>query len=130
MVHRAVLGSLERFVGGLIEHYAGVFPLWLAPVQAIVLPISDRHQAKADEILHKLKELGIRVELDARSETIGYRIREAQLAQIPYMLVIGDKEAESGCLSVRQRREPHDLGQLTHDQLIEKLQDEIKSKQT
>jgi threonyl-tRNA synthetase len=129
MVHRAVLGSLERFVGGLIEHYAGVFPLWIAPTQVSVLPIADRHHDKANELIQKLKDLEIRYDLDARAETIGYRIREAQLQQVPYMVVIGDKEAESGQLSIRQRREPHDLGTMSPDDFIKKLQTEINSKQ-
>lgn len=129
MVHRAVLGSLERFVGGLIEHYAGVFPLWIAPTQVKILPIADRHHDKSQELLQRLQDLDIRAEIDARAETIGYRIRESQLQQVPYMVVIGDKEAESGQLSIRQRREPHDLGTMTPDSFIAKLQEEIKSKQ-
>ncbi|HEY9682799.1 MAG TPA: threonine--tRNA ligase [Oculatellaceae cyanobacterium] len=129
MVHRAVLGSLERFVGGLIEHYAGVFPLWIAPTQVKILPIADRHHDKSQELLQRLQDLDIRAEIDSRAETIGYRIRESQLQQVPYMVVIGDKEAESGQLSIRQRREPHDLGTMTPDSFIAKLQEEIKSKQ-
>jgi threonyl-tRNA synthetase len=128
MVHRAVLGSLERFVGGLIEHYAGVFPLWIAPTQIVVLPIADRHHEQASELVKKLSEAEIRVNLDARAETINYRIREAQMSQIPYMVVIGDKEAASGQLAVRHRRNG-DLGLLTADQLLEKLKAEIKSKE-
>src|SRR6202789_1630304 len=101
MVHRAVLGSLERFVGGLIEHYAGAFPLWLAPTQVIVIPISDRHTEAAKKVVAMLNENEIRVQLDDRSETIKYRIREAQVQQTPYMVVLGDKEVEDGIVAVR-----------------------------
>src|SRR5262249_57180196 len=103
MVHRAVLGSLERFVGGLIEHYAGAFPTWLAPTQVAVLPIADRHAEPARQIEERLRGHGVRVKLDERAETINYRIREAQMEQIPYMLVIGDKEVQNNQVSVRHR---------------------------
>ena len=105
MIHRVAFGSIERFIGILIEHFAGAFPAWLAPVQAKVLPITDRNHAYAQEICDKLKEMGIRVELDDRSEKIGYKIREAQLEKVPYMLVLGDKEEESGNLAVRNRKD-------------------------
>ncbi len=125
MVHRAVLGSMERFCGGLIEHYAGIFPTWLAPVQAIVMPIADRHHELACVVLKRLIDAGIRTLLDDHSETISYRIREAQLKQIPYMLVLGDREVAENKVSVRHRREG-DLGALEIDQLIERLTSEIK----
>ena len=96
MIHRVVFGSIERFIGILIEHFAGAFPLWLAPEQVRILPISERHHEKAREIYQQLFDAGMRVEIDERSEKIGYKIREAQLQKIPYMLIIGDKEAESG----------------------------------
>ena len=104
MLHRALMGSLERFFGCLIEHYAGAFPLWLAPVQVILLPITDNHAEYADKIAQQLEESGIRVEKDLRNEKIGFKIREAQLQKIPYMIVLGDKEVESSTLGVRRRR--------------------------
>lgn len=128
MVHRAVLGSLERFCGGLIEHYAGVFPLWLAPMQVRVLPIADRHNEAAEQLLQRLKAEDIRADMDNRSETIKYRIREAQVQQIPYMLVIGDKEATSGRAAVRHRR-IGDLGTMTTKEFIDRVKDEIATKE-
>ena len=104
MLHRALMGSLERFFGCLIEHYAGAFPLWLAPVQIILLPITDNHTEYTDKIAKELEESGIRVEKDLRNEKIGFKIREAQLQKIPYMIVLGDKEVESSTLGVRKRR--------------------------
>ena len=103
VIHRAIFGSFERFIAILIEHYAGAFPLWLAPVQAIVLPISDRHLAYAALVRDQLQAAGLRAELDERQEKIGYKIREAQLQKVPYMLVVGDREAEQGTISVRGR---------------------------
>src|ERR1700680_2776763 len=104
MVHRGVFGSIERFFGILIEHYAGAFPVWLAPVQAIVLPITDRHVEYAQGVFRRLEEEGLRVALDDRKEKVNLKIREAQLQKIPYMLVVGDREAESGKVSVRHRK--------------------------
>jgi threonyl-tRNA synthetase len=103
MLHRALLGSVERFMGVLIEHYAGAFPIWLAPVQVVLIPISERHQEHARAVKQKLQAAGLRVKLDDRSEKMGYKIREAQTQKVPYMLVIGDKEIESGQVSVRNR---------------------------
>ena len=103
VIHRAIFGSFERFIAILIEHYAGAFPLWLAPLQARVIPISDRHLAYATGVLDQLKAAGLRVDLDERQEKIGYKIREAQLQKVPYMLVVGDREAETGTVSVRTR---------------------------
>lgn len=128
MVHRAVLGSLERFCGGLIEHYGGVFPLWLAPTQVTVLPISDRHIEQAEKVHKKLKDADIRCEIDTRSETIKYRIREAQVQQVPYMVVIGDKEAATGDLAVRHRRHG-DLGTMTSDEFLHRVKAEIAVKE-
>jgi threonyl-tRNA synthetase len=102
MIHRALMGSFERFIGILIEHYAGRFPLWLAPVQAIVLPIADRHNAYAGEVVDELRDAGVRVEVDERSESIGRKVRDAELRKIPLMLVVGDREAETGTVSVRE----------------------------
>jgi len=127
MIHRALLGSLERFFGVLIEHYAGAFPLWLAPVQAIVLPISDRHQAYAAAVRDKLAAAGLRVELDDRQEKIGYKIREAQLQKVPYMLVTGDREAAEGTVSVRSRS-AGDLGARSIDAFVAAAHDEIATK--
>ena len=104
MVHRALWGSVERFFGVLIEHYAGAFPLWLAPVQAVVLPITDHQVDYASEVASKLRDGGLRVEVDGRGEKIGFKIREAQLQKIPYMLVVGKREAEAGTISVRHRK--------------------------
>ncbi|MGH2943355.1 MAG: threonine--tRNA ligase, partial [Solirubrobacteraceae bacterium] len=104
MIHRALLGSFERFIGILIEHYAGEFPLWLAPVQAIVLPIADRHAAAAAGVLDALRGAGLRAELDERTESVGRKIRDAELRKVPYMLVIGDRETESETVAVREHR--------------------------
>jgi len=104
MIHRALLGSFERFIGILIEHYAGEFPLWLAPVQAIVLPIADRHAEAATAVLDALRDAGLRAELDERTESVGRKIRDAELRKVPYMLVVGDREAESGSVAVREHR--------------------------
>jgi len=105
MIHRALLGSMERFAGILIEHYAGRFPVWLAPVQAIVLPVSDRHNEYADQVLTELREAGVRVEADDRSESVGKKIRDAELGRYPYMLVVGDREQEAGAVAVRSHEE-------------------------
>ena len=105
MLHRALLGSIERFMGVLIEHFAGAFPIWLAPVQAMLIPIAERHQSYARQVCDRLTTAGLRVELDDRNEKMGYKIREAQARKIPFMLVVGDKEAQSGQVSVRSRSE-------------------------
>ena len=105
MIHRALLGSMERFAGILIEHYAGRFPVWLAPVQAIVLPVSDRHNEYAGRVLTELREAGVRVEADDRSESVGKKIRDAELGRCPYMLVVGDREQEAGAVAVRSHEE-------------------------
>ncbi len=103
MIHRALLGSMERFMGVLIEHYAGAFPVWLAPVQAIVIPIADRHMEYARQVEARLREAGLRVEVDTRPERMNAKIRDAQLQKVPYMLVVGDKEIEQGAVAVRLR---------------------------
>jgi threonyl-tRNA synthetase len=103
VIHRAIFGSFERFIAILIEHYAGAFPLWLAPVQAVVLPISDRHLDYAGSVRDQLRAAGLRVDLDDRQEKIGYKIREAQLQKVPYMLVVGDRETAERTVSVRTR---------------------------
>jgi threonyl-tRNA synthetase len=121
MIHRALLGSFERFIGILIEHYAGEFPLWLAPVQAQVLPIADRHVEYAWKVAEQLQDL--RVEVDERSESVGRKIREAELRKVPYMLVVGDSEADSGCVSVRLHGEG-DIGSFTVDEFGERARAE------
>ena len=105
MIHRVVYGSIERFIGILIEHFAGAFPTWLAPVQAVVIPVSEAHKEYAHKVLAQLKEAGIRATVDDRNEKMGYRIRENQLQKVPYMLVVGDKEAEAGAVAPRDRKE-------------------------
>jgi threonyl-tRNA synthetase len=105
MIHRALLGSMERFAGILIEHYAGRFPVWLAPVQAIVLPVSDRHNEYAERVVAELRAAGVRVEADGRSESVGRKIRDAELGRYPYMLVVGDREQEAGAVAVRSHEE-------------------------
>ena len=120
MVHRALYGSIERFFGILIEHYAGAFPVWLAPVQAIVLPITDKQAEYAKDVYEKLKTAGYRVELDDRSEKVNFKIREAQLAKIPYMLVIGEREAAAGQVSVRNRKHG-DQGVVKLDEFVSRL---------
>lgn len=127
MIHRVVFGSIERFIAILTEHYAGAFPLWLAPVQAMIVPISENQSEYAHEVCDKLVSLGIRAEVDDRNEKMGYRIREAQLQKIPYMLVLGEKEKESGNVAVRNRKKG-DLGVMSFEQLADKLQREIAEK--
>ena len=127
MVHRALLGSLERFFGILIEHYSGAFPLWLAPEQARILPIAERHQEYALEAQKTLKRLGLRIHTDCRSETIGSKIKDARNTRIPYILVAGDREVESGGFSVRSRREGQ-IGELSLELLTEKLLNDIDKK--
>jgi threonyl-tRNA synthetase len=128
MVHRAIYGSLERFMGGLVEHYAGAFPLWLAPVQAVVLPITDRTRDYARTVRDDLRAGGLRVEMDDRSEKIGAKIRDAQLKKIPFMLVAGDREAQAKTLSVRSRRDG-DLGPSTlaavRDRMVQMQADRV-----
>jgi threonyl-tRNA synthetase len=127
VIHRAIFGSFERFIALLLEHYAGAFPLWLAPVQAILLPIADRHLEYAESVRQRLAAAGLRVTVDGRQEKIGYKIREAQLQKVPYMLVIGDREASDGTLSVRRRVEG-DIGSQRVDAFIEAALKEIREK--
>jgi threonyl-tRNA synthetase len=120
MVHRALLGSLERFFGVLIEHYAGAFPVWLAPVQAVVIPVAERHNEYGQKVADTLRAKGVRVHLDDRSERLNYRIREAQLQKVPYMLVVGDKEIAGESVSVRHRQ-AGDLGPMGTEAIAEKI---------
>ena len=127
MVHRAIFGSFERFLGILTEHFAGAFPLWLSPVQVKVMTIADAHNEYANKVRDVLEEAGIRVELDERSEKIGYKIREAQLQKVPYMLILGDKEVEKNKVGVRERK-AGDLGQMDLNEFVEKVKKEIEDK--
>lgn len=127
MIHRALMGSFERFIAVLIEHYAGEFPLWLAPVQAIVLPISDRHLQYGRQVLGELRPAGIRAELDERQESISKKIRDAELRKIPFMLVVGDREQESGTVGVREHRSG-DAGSATVEELLARLTKAIKTR--
>ena len=125
MVHRAILGSLERFLGVLIEHYAGAFPLWLAPVQAVVIPIADRHLDYAESVRQQLQDQGLRVEVDSRSERMNQKIRQAQLQKIPYMLVVGDAEIEQGAAAVRLR-EGTNLGPLLLAEVVQRMKEQLE----
>lgn len=127
MIHRALLGSLERFMGILIEHYAGAFPVWLAPVQVKLLPVTDRANEYAKELQRKLEDSDFRVELDIRNEKIGYKIREAQLQKIPYMIILGDKEVEAGNVAVRSKKDG-DLGTMELDAFLSKIKEENDKK--
>jgi threonyl-tRNA synthetase len=127
MVHRALYGSIERFFGILIEHYAGAFPVWLAPVQVIVLPITDRQTEYAKHIHLKLFDLGFRVQLDDRNEKVNLKIREAQVQKIPFMLVVGDREAQAGNVAVRNRKHG-DQGAVSIDEFIARLSDLVKTR--
>ena len=120
MIHRAIFGSFDRFIGIITEHFAGAFPVWLAPVQVRILPIADAHKEYAEKLKEQFQKEGIRVELDEREEKIGYKIREAQLQKIPYMLIIGDKEIEAGAVGVRSRKDG-DIGQMSTKDFIEKI---------
>ena len=128
MVHRAILGSLERFLGVLIEHYNGAFPLWLAPVQAVVIPIADRHVEYANQVKERLTERGFRVNVDSRNERMNLKIRNAQTQKVPYMLVVGDREVENAAASVRLRSEEN-LGAMSLDDLLARMDEEVSRKQ-
>ena len=128
MIHRVVFGSIERFIGILIEHYAGKFPAWLAPVQVKVLSVSEKSRPYANQILAELKTKGIRCEVDNRDEKIGYKIREAQLEKVPYMLVLGEKESEDGTVVAVRSRDKGDLGSVKTDEFITNVLNEISSK--
>lgn len=127
MIHRVVFGSIERFIAILTEHFAGAFPVWLSPVQAKILTIVEKHIPYAEQIKSRLEEKGIRVELDSRNEKIGFKIREAQMEKVPYMLVVGDKETENGQVAVRSRKEG-DLGAMPLDAFIERVLNEVETK--
>jgi len=120
MVHRALYGSVERFFGVLIEHYAGAFPVWLAPVQAVIVPISERHHSYAESVAQQLKSKGVRVEVDARNEKMNAKIREHTMQKVPFLLVVGDKETEAGKVSVRSRGKG-DEGQVATGEFVERI---------
>ena len=127
MIHRVVFGSLERFIGILTEHFAGAFPLWLAPVQVKIMTITDRADEAALALQKQLEDMDIRTEIDLRNEKIGFKIREAQMMKIPYMLVLGDKEVEEGIVAVRSRKNG-DMGAMSPEALIAMLKEEIATK--
>ena len=127
MIHRVAFGSIERFIGILIEHFAGAFPTWLAPVQVKVLPISDKYMEYGRKVLDELEAAGIRAEIDTRAEKINYKIREAQVNRIPYMLIVGAKEEEAGVVSVRSRF-AGDEGQKVLAEFIQAVKEENDAK--
>ena len=129
MVHRTCFGSIERFIGILTEHYAGAFPTWLSPVQAVIIPITDKFKDYADEVAKKLDAAGVRVEVDGRSEKVGYKIREAQLQKVPHMLIVGEKEATSGTVGHRDRAKG-DMGAVAVDEFIAEICREISSRES
>ena len=124
MLHRAILGSLERFIGILIEEYAGTFPVWLSPVQVMVLDIADRHADYAFQIMRELEQQGIRVKIDLRNEKIGFKIREHSMQRVPYLVIVGDKELENQTITVRTQK-GEDLGSLSISEFDERLKQEI-----
>ena len=126
-IHRAIFGSYERFIGILTEHFAGAFPTWLAPVQARVIPISEKHAAYARTVHERLRAARLRAELDDRNEKLGYRIRDAQLRKVPYMLVVGEREAQSGTVSLRHRT-GDDLGAQPLERVVADLAREIAAR--
>jgi threonyl-tRNA synthetase len=126
-IHRAIFGSFERFIGILTEHFAGAFPAWLAPVQVRVLPVSAKHQEYGQRVFERLRDAGLRVELDDRSEKLGYKIREAQVQKVPYMLVVGEREALQGAASVR-KRSGEDLGALPVERFLADVTVEVRTR--
>ena len=127
MIHRVVLGSIERFIGVITEHFAGAFPLWLSPVQVKVLPVTDRAHEYAKGLNQQLLDADIRSEVDCRSEKLGYKIREARMQKVPYMLVVGDRDMENGTVSVRTRT-GEDLGAMSMEAFMAKCAEEISTK--
>ena len=127
MIHRAVTGSTERFMALIIEHFAGAFPVWLAPVQVMIIPIADRHLEYANKVLETLKAAGVRVEVDMRSERMNAKVRDAQMQKIPYMLVVGDKEAAENAVAVRLRTNEN-LGATPLASFVERITNIIKTK--
>jgi len=128
MIHRVVYGSIERFIGILIEHFAGKFPVWLSPEQVRVLPITDKNNSYAEKVLRSLKDAGVRCDIDKRQEKTGYKIREAAIMKVPYILVIGEKEEESNTVTVR-RRDSAELAVMDRGEFVEKIKREITQRQ-
>ena len=128
MIHRAIYGTLERFIGNLIEHFAGAFPLWLAPEQIRVIPITDEVHAAAGEIAATLKSAGFRAMLDDRSETLNYRIRDAEMMKVPYMAIVGKREAESGSVALRARGAGKKQDVVAVEALVARLREEVERK--
>ena len=124
MVHRALLGSIERFFGVLIEHYAGAFPTWLSPVQAVVIPIADRHIEYAEKVANRLRSSNIRINVDKRTDRMNAKIRDAQIQKIPYMLIVGDREVESDEASIRTRS-GEDLGSKTVSDILNVIEESV-----
>jgi threonyl-tRNA synthetase len=127
MIHRAVLGSLERFIAVLIEHYGGEFPLWLAPVQAAVIPVSEKEHEYAREVHGKLRAAGLRAEIDLSGERVSYKIRAHELRKVPYMAVVGPREAQAGTVAVRARRKG-DLGPVKVEDFVSELRRDVAAK--
>ena len=127
VIHRVAFGSIERFIGILIEHFAGKFPTWLAPEQVRILPIAERHAEYAEKLAKQMKDKDIQIEVDSRNEKIGYKIREAQLQKVPYMIIVGDKEADTGTISVRSR-DKGELGSQELESFITNVIDEIENR--
>ena len=125
VLHRAVTGSTERFLGVVIEHFAGAFPVWLAPVQAVLIPIADRHLSYAHQVAEKLKAAGVRVEVDERSERMNAKIRDAQNQKIPYMLVVGDREMEQGAVALRLRS-GENPGAISLEEFLERANEDLR----
>ena len=127
MIHRVILGAIERFIGILIEHYAGAFPTWLAPVQAVVLTVTDRNIPYGEELLKTMVSADIRGEADFRQEKLGLKVREAQLRKVPYMLIVGDQECEKKCVRLRQRS-GENLPLMTPEEFVDMISEEIKQR--
>ncbi len=128
MIHRAIFGTLERFTGVLIEHFAGAFPVWLSPDQVRVLPVADGHAEGAAAIVARLREAGLRAGLDARSDTLSYRIRDGELMKVPYLLVVGDRELEAGTVAVRVRGAEQKQVTMRVDEFVTALSEKVRAK--
>jgi threonyl-tRNA synthetase len=127
MIHRALMGSYERFIGILLEHLGGELPVWLAPVQAVVLPIADRHLVYAREVSERLRLAGLRAEVDGRTESVSRKIRDAELRKVPYLLVVGDREQETGAVAVREHG-GGDRGAMPTDELIRAVRERVEAR--
>jgi threonyl-tRNA synthetase len=129
MIHRTVLGAMERFMASLVEHYAGAFPAWLAPVQAVVLPVLAKNEAYAARVLSTLRAAGVRAEVSGSEEKLGYRIREETMNKVPYVLVVGDKEEAAGSVSVRKRKSG-DSGAVSLEEFLKTIREDIGSRRS